>query len=161
MRLLDHVSQLMRKQLSSLIASGLILPRAKHHIAPHGVSLSAQRMCRLGGRRVGVHANMAKISAESRFKKSSSLRVQRPTRSETLDQTGGHGIGLSLTSVISRFALCDGCFVFTGAARCRTAVTAGAGSLQRGFRHAHDFFGDFVGLLLVHICGLTNRELWP
>src|SRR6266498_3157476 len=84
----------MRKQPPPLIAPRRILPCRKHNISPHGVGLRSKRARQLGSKRVGVHTNVAKISAESRFKKIASFRVKRPTGSETFDKTVGGGVDL-------------------------------------------------------------------
>ena len=144
--------------LLPLIAPRRILPRPKHEIPSHSVCLRSKRARRLGSKGVGVYANVTKVSAESRFKKRASVRVKWSTRSETLDKTGRRGIAFGMTIMIS-FALCDGCFLFAGRARRRTALTAGACSLRCRFRHAHYLFSDSVGLLLVHITGLADGKL--
>ena len=76
-RLLDNVRQLVRQQLSSGLAFGIVLARSEHDILSDGEGLRPDLSRRLQCTAAGMHADIAEVVPEPRLEKGSCRRRQR------------------------------------------------------------------------------------
>jgi hypothetical protein len=159
--LLDDVGEFVRQNRSSAIGARPVLSFTKDDVIAHRVGQRADRSCGFSGFATGVHANVAKVASETRFKEVS-LRLRQPLSAACRVIE----FGTKLMRICERLALQFLFFARRTLPLNRRRFTTLPSGLRNRIPHSHHSLRYVIGLLLVPIvrfadCQFSLHESGP
>jgi len=155
--LLDHMGQLVSQKLPPTVGARAVLPRTKRHVVAERERASADRLGRPIGATIGMDSDLTEVGGESRLEEGSLAGRERLASSaQRLDGDRGRGRQGSAIARSRALRVARGPLVALGA-HPPDRVATGEETLVRG--HPHHLGGDAIGLALLFIVVIADREL--